>query len=107
MAEPSDEAMELGWHADGLRDPRPPAKSEGNLANWPLLDGCLDRPLTSIVGIEWEGTHMATNALLSIAYTPDSDDAFYYYALESGQVPMPGSFRSSGASTWASSTPPR
>ena len=27
---------------------------------------------------------------LSIAYTPDSDDAFYYDALETGHVPLPG-----------------
>jgi 1,4-dihydroxy-6-naphthoate synthase len=27
---------------------------------------------------------------LSIAYTPDSDDAFYYDALENGEVPLPG-----------------
>jgi 1,4-dihydroxy-6-naphthoate synthase len=27
---------------------------------------------------------------LSIAYTPDSDDAFYYHALETGQVCLPG-----------------
>jgi 1,4-dihydroxy-6-naphthoate synthase len=27
---------------------------------------------------------------LSVAYTPDSDDAFYYHALESGQVRLPG-----------------
>jgi 1,4-dihydroxy-6-naphthoate synthase len=27
---------------------------------------------------------------LTIACTPDSDDAFYYYALETGQVPFPG-----------------
>jgi 1,4-dihydroxy-6-naphthoate synthase len=33
---------------------------------------------------------MNQSALLTIAYTPDSDDAFYYYALETGRVPMPG-----------------
>src|SRR5476651_2547008 len=33
---------------------------------------------------------MTDSALLNIAYTPDSDDAFYYYALETGRVPMPG-----------------
>ena len=27
---------------------------------------------------------------LTIAYTPDSDDAFYYFALETGRVPLPG-----------------
>ena len=27
---------------------------------------------------------------LTIAYTPDSDDAFYYDALETGTVPLPG-----------------
>jgi 1,4-dihydroxy-6-naphthoate synthase len=27
---------------------------------------------------------------LTIAYTPDSDDAFYYHALETGRVPLPG-----------------
>jgi 1,4-dihydroxy-6-naphthoate synthase len=27
---------------------------------------------------------------LRIAYTPDSDDAFYYFALESGRTPLPG-----------------
>ena len=27
---------------------------------------------------------------LSIAYTPDSDDAFYYFALETGRVRLPG-----------------
>jgi 1,4-dihydroxy-6-naphthoate synthase len=29
-------------------------------------------------------------APLTIAYTPDSDDAFYYFALESGRVTLPG-----------------
>ncbi len=33
---------------------------------------------------------MTPDALLTIAYTHDSDDAFYYYALETGRVPMPG-----------------
>lgn len=33
---------------------------------------------------------MTRTAGLTIAYTPDSDDAFYYYALETGRVPMPG-----------------
>jgi 1,4-dihydroxy-6-naphthoate synthase len=33
---------------------------------------------------------MSHGALLTVAYTPDSDDAFYYYALETGRVPMPG-----------------
>jgi 1,4-dihydroxy-6-naphthoate synthase len=28
--------------------------------------------------------------MLTIAYTPDSDDAFYYHALETGRVKMPG-----------------
>jgi 1,4-dihydroxy-6-naphthoate synthase len=32
---------------------------------------------------------MARKQLLSIAYTPDSDDAFYYYGLETGQVALP------------------
>src|SRR5271165_2792730 len=27
---------------------------------------------------------------LTIAYTPDSDDAFYYDALETGRIPLPG-----------------
>ncbi len=27
---------------------------------------------------------------ITIAYTPDSDDAFYYFALETGRVRMPG-----------------
>jgi 1,4-dihydroxy-6-naphthoate synthase len=27
---------------------------------------------------------------LTIAYTPDSDDAFYYFGLETGKVPLPG-----------------
>ncbi len=27
---------------------------------------------------------------LRIAYTPDSDDAFYYDALETGRVSLPG-----------------
>src|SRR5258707_1383314 len=27
---------------------------------------------------------------LTIAYTPDSDDAFYYYALETGLIRLPG-----------------
>ena len=27
---------------------------------------------------------------LTIAYTPDSDDAYYYFALETGRVPLPG-----------------
>ena len=27
---------------------------------------------------------------LTIAYTPDSDDAFYYDALETGSIPLPG-----------------
>ena len=33
---------------------------------------------------------MATFKPLAIAYTPDSDDAFYYDALETGRVPLPG-----------------
>jgi 1,4-dihydroxy-6-naphthoate synthase len=33
---------------------------------------------------------MATVKPLTIAYTPDSDDAFYYDALETGQIPLPG-----------------
>jgi 1,4-dihydroxy-6-naphthoate synthase len=33
---------------------------------------------------------MPNNSRMTIAYTPDSDDAFYYYALETGRVPMPG-----------------
>lgn len=33
---------------------------------------------------------MTTVRPLTIAYTPDSDDAFYYDALESGRVPLPG-----------------
>ena len=33
---------------------------------------------------------MATVKPLTIAYTPDSDDAFYYDALETGRVPLPG-----------------
>ena len=33
---------------------------------------------------------MITNRPLSIAYTPDSDDAFYYDALETGRVVMSG-----------------
>jgi 1,4-dihydroxy-6-naphthoate synthase len=33
---------------------------------------------------------MATQGRLTIACTPDSDDAFYYYALETGRVPLPG-----------------
>jgi len=33
---------------------------------------------------------MATVKPLSIAYTPDSDDAFYYDALETGRLPLPG-----------------
>jgi len=33
---------------------------------------------------------MQNDARLTIAYTPDSDDAFYYYALETGRVRMPG-----------------
>jgi 1,4-dihydroxy-6-naphthoate synthase len=33
---------------------------------------------------------MANVKPLTIAYTPDSDDAFYYYALETGQIPVPG-----------------
>src|SRR5262249_28227634 len=33
---------------------------------------------------------MTRDGQLTIAYTPDSDDAFYYYALESGRIPMPG-----------------
>jgi 1,4-dihydroxy-6-naphthoate synthase len=35
---------------------------------------------------------MARTQPLTIAYTPDSDDAFYYFALETGQVSLP-SFR--------------
>ena len=27
---------------------------------------------------------------LTVAYTPDSDDAFYYFGLESGRVALPG-----------------
>jgi 1,4-dihydroxy-6-naphthoate synthase len=33
---------------------------------------------------------MATCKPLTVAYTPDSDDAFYYDALETGRVPMAG-----------------
>jgi 1,4-dihydroxy-6-naphthoate synthase len=33
---------------------------------------------------------MATAQPLTIAYTPDSDDAFYYDALETGRIPLPG-----------------
>jgi 1,4-dihydroxy-6-naphthoate synthase len=33
---------------------------------------------------------MPTARTLSIAYTPDSDDAFYYFALELGRVRLPG-----------------
>jgi 1,4-dihydroxy-6-naphthoate synthase len=33
---------------------------------------------------------MAADKPLRIAYTPDSDDAFYYDALETGQVALPG-----------------
>ncbi len=33
---------------------------------------------------------MANAARLTIAYTPDSDDAFYYDALETGRIPLPG-----------------
>jgi 1,4-dihydroxy-6-naphthoate synthase len=33
---------------------------------------------------------MAGSGRLTIAYTPDSDDAFYYFALATGRVPMPG-----------------
>ena len=33
---------------------------------------------------------MESRKRLSIAYTPDSDDAFYYDALENGQVSLPG-----------------
>jgi 1,4-dihydroxy-6-naphthoate synthase len=33
---------------------------------------------------------MAADRPLTIAYTPDSDDAFYYDALEAGRVPLPG-----------------
>ncbi len=34
---------------------------------------------------------MARTQTLRIAYTPDSDDAFYYFALEAGRVRLPGS----------------
>jgi 1,4-dihydroxy-6-naphthoate synthase len=33
---------------------------------------------------------MTKSKTLTIAYTPDSDDAFYYDALETGRVPLPG-----------------
>src|SRR5262245_10977984 len=33
---------------------------------------------------------MDAKSHLSIAYTPDSDDAFYYDALETGRVRLPG-----------------
>ena len=33
---------------------------------------------------------MTKDGRLSIAYTPDSDDAFYYDALETGRTPLPG-----------------
>jgi 1,4-dihydroxy-6-naphthoate synthase len=33
---------------------------------------------------------LARARTLSIAYTPDSDDAFYYFALETGRVRLPG-----------------
>jgi 1,4-dihydroxy-6-naphthoate synthase len=36
---------------------------------------------------------MAAAKPLSIAYTPDSDDAFYYDALETGKVALPGYLR--------------
>src|ERR1700733_9493825 len=34
--------------------------------------------------------NLATVKPLTIAYTPDSDDAFYYDALETGRIPLPG-----------------
>ncbi len=40
---------------------------------------------------------MTRGSELSIAYTPDSDDAFYYFALETGRVRLPGPRRSSTA----------
>jgi 1,4-dihydroxy-6-naphthoate synthase len=33
---------------------------------------------------------MPHSRTLTIAYTPDSDDAFYYFALETGRLPAPG-----------------
>ena len=36
---------------------------------------------------------MATERPLSIACTPDSDDAFYYEALEAGRVALEGARR--------------
>src|SRR5579872_932253 len=33
---------------------------------------------------------MAADKPLRVAYTPDSDDAFYYDALETGRVALPG-----------------
>jgi 1,4-dihydroxy-6-naphthoate synthase len=33
---------------------------------------------------------MPRSGRLSIAYTPDSDDAFYYFALETGRIGLPG-----------------
>lgn len=33
---------------------------------------------------------MSFERSISIAYTPDSDDAFYYYALQTGKLPSPG-----------------
>jgi 1,4-dihydroxy-6-naphthoate synthase len=48
------------------------------------------------VGCNWDFTKnrkeafMAPRKRLRIAYTPDSDDAFYYDALENGRVALPG-----------------
>ena len=33
---------------------------------------------------------MSRSKTLTVAYTPDSDDAFYYFALETGRLPLPG-----------------
>jgi 1,4-dihydroxy-6-naphthoate synthase len=55
----------------------------------------LSRPLRWQVGCKWvcinfEEDRMPVPKSLSLAYTPDSDDAFYYDALEAGYVCLAG-----------------
>ena len=45
---------------------------------------------TEVVRARLAAKRMATRATISVAYTPDSDDAFNYYAWEHGRVELPG-----------------
>src|SRR5579864_9401070 len=54
-----------------------------------LLDG-LSAPSTCKCACTIKEDYMPNVKQLSIAYTPDSDDAFYYDALETGRVTLSG-----------------